>query len=355
MSTRTLSVLLIAVVALGAATGAVAADEHELNVTVDDADAEPIVTVTHNDTTVENASVNVTTDDENVTYDGVGDYTTDENGTVALDAPEEDVTVNVTAEYENETTSTEVDLEAPVDLGVEVEQDPGEEALVTVTDGNDTAENASVNVTTDDENVTYDGVGDYTTDENGTVTLDAPEEDVTIDVTAEYENATASTTADLAVAADDEPEVRQPFGQQVRDFIRNLQGNGPGGFGAAVSDFVTGNNPGNAPDHAGNPHATNETANASDGPGNAPEHAGGPPEHAGPNHTETNESTDTGANGTEIDAADDSGNGNDDASGNSGTAGNGGAGSSDGGAPGNSGNAGNGNGGPGNGGGPPSN
>jgi len=41
------------------------------------------VTVTDNDTAVENASVNVTTaDGQNVTYADEGDYETDENGTV---------------------------------------------------------------------------------------------------------------------------------------------------------------------------------------------------------------------------------------------------------------------------------
>ena len=185
MSKRTTAVLLIAVVALGAMAGVAAADGH-LEVAVDkDADGTSTVTVTENDTAVENATVNVSVvDPANESYAGAGDYETDANGSVDLEAPAEDVTVEVTAVSGNDTVTETVDLEAPDGLELDVENTDGE-PVVTVTDNDTAVENASVNVTAADENATYVGAGDYETDENGTVTLDAPEEDVTIDVTAE--------------------------------------------------------------------------------------------------------------------------------------------------------------------------
>ena len=305
MSKRTIGLLLIAVVALGAMTG-VAAAEGDLGVTVDDADGEPTVTVTENDTTVENVSVNVSVvDPANESYAGAGEYTTDENGTVTLPAAEENVTVELTAEYENETASTTVELEAPAGFAVDVTNTDGE-PLVTVSDSDEPVENASVNVTTaDDQNATYVGEGDYTTDENGTVTLSAAEENVTVDVVAAFENGTASTTVDLIAAGDgDEADEEQPFGQLVRDFIDGLQDR-EGGIGAAVSDFVTENNPGNAPDHAGSPGGPDDAAgNASDAPGTASGGAGNAPDHAGPD----NASNDSDAPGN---APDHAGPGND--------------------------------------------
>jgi len=123
MSKHTIGLLLIAVVALGAMTGVVAAAEGDLGVTVDDADGEPTVTVTENGTAVENATVNVSVvDPANESYAGASEYTTDANGTVGLHHPEEeDVTVNVTAEYENDSTTTTIDLEGPDGLVIDVE------------------------------------------------------------------------------------------------------------------------------------------------------------------------------------------------------------------------------------------
>jgi len=307
MSKRTIGLLLIAVVALGAMTG-VAAAEGDLGVTVDDADGEPTVTVTENDTAVENATVNVSVvDPANESYAGAGEYETDANGTVALPAAAEDVTVNVTATAGNVSASTTVDLEAPDGLELGAENTDGE-PLVTVTDDDTAVENATVNVTTAaGQNASYVGEGEYATDANGTVTLPAAEENVTVDVTAEYENASVSTTVDLIAGGEDADE-DQPFGRLVQDFIDRLQDR-EGGIGAAVSDFVTENNPGNAPDHAGSPGGPDDTGNggdagnASDGPGNAPDHAGngngseqGPPDHAGPNGDggDANESDDRG-------------------------------------------------------------
>jgi len=319
MSKSTIAILLVAVVALGAMTG-VAAAEGDLDVTVEgDADGEQTVTVTENDTGVEGATVNVSVvDPANESYNGTGEYVTDANGTVVLEAADEDVTVEVTAEYENETATTTVDLEAPVDLAVDVANTDGE-PLVTVTDNDTAVENASVNVSVaDPANGSYAGTGEYTTDENGTVTLEAAEENVTIEVTAEYENETATTTADLTVVED------RPFGQLIRDFIDGLSDR-EGGIGAAVSDFVTDNNPGNAPDHAGSPgepdDAGNATdaGNASDGAGNAPDHAGpgnesddeqGPPDHAGPGNDDADDESDDDDEGNGGNAGAEAGNGN---------------------------------------------
>ena len=293
MSERTTAILLVAVVALGAMTGVAAAEGH-LGVAVEqDADGTATVTVTENDTAVENATVVVSVvDAENESYAGAGEYETDANGTVELPAPEEDVAVDVTAAADNETASTTVDLEAPDGLELDVENTDGE-PIVTVTDDDAAVENASVVVELADEageNASYNGTGEYETDANGTVTLPDAEEDVTVEITAAYENESVSETVELTAEAEDDEAAAQPFGQLVRDFIEGLE-NREGGIGAAVSDFVTENNPGNAPDHAGGPGGPDDpddegAENETDAPGNAPDGVGpdgeqGPPDHAG--------------------------------------------------------------------------
>lgn len=169
------------------------------------------------------------------------------------------------------------------DLEVEVEQDDG--VLVTVSDDNGTVENATLNVSVDDENATYDGAGEYETDENGTVELPAPNETVNVTMTAEHDNRTNSTSATLE-PADESDEADDPFGLQVQAFVHELLNSSEDGnmsIGHQVANFVLENNPGNAPDHAGPPE---DPGNQSDtGP---PEHAGngsdaGPPEDAGNN------------------------------------------------------------------------
>ncbi|OYR60339.1 DNA primase [Halorubrum ezzemoulense] len=283
-----------------------------LELDVENAESEPVVTVTNDDDPVENASVNVTAVDENASYAGAGEYETDANGTVTLPAAEEDVTVNVTAEYDNESASETVDIEAPDGLEVAVDDTDGE-PVVTVTDNGTAVENASVTVTTVDENATYAGAGEYETDEDGTVGLPAAEENVTVEVTAAYGGESVSTTVDLTVGDEDEAE-GQPFGQLVREFIEDIEDR-EGGIGGAVSDFVTENNPGNAPDHAGGPGGPDDAddgddaENETDAPGNAPDHAGpdgeddderGPPSDADPDREE-----DDDAEETEGDAEDD--------------------------------------------------
>lgn len=165
------------------------------------------------------------------------------------------------------------------DVEVTVDQAEDGAATVTVTANGTAAENATVQVNTVDENDTYEGTGEYLTDENGTVGLPAPEENVTVAVTAEIDNASATTEATLTAVEDDNESA---FGQLVSSFVDDLLSDNEteGGIGGAVSEFVLENNPAadKIPGHAGPPD--NGT-----GP---PEHAGGdgeqgPPEHAGPN------------------------------------------------------------------------
>ena len=70
-------------------------------------------------------------------------------------------------------------------LGVAVEQDADGTSTVTVTDNGTAVDNATVNVSVvDAENESYAGTDSYETDANGSVDLPAPEEDVTVNVTA---------------------------------------------------------------------------------------------------------------------------------------------------------------------------
>lgn len=232
MTERIISVLLVAVVALGAMTGVAAADG-DLGVAVDDTDGEPTVTVTANETAVENATVTVS----------------------AADAANE----------------------------------------------------------------SYAGTGEYTTDENGTIALPAPEETVTVDVTASSANETASTTVELT--AGDEADADRSFGQVVSEYIDSLADRS-GGIGDAVSDFVTETNRGNAPDRAGgfdDSADDSDTENESDGPGNAPADAGpsdderGPPDHAGGADEKANaDDDDVDDDADDDDVDDDENNANDD-------------------------------------------
>ena len=288
-----------------------------LELDVDDTDGEPVVTVANDDDPVGNASVNVTAADENATYAGEGEYETDENGTVGLPAAEEDVTVEVAAEYGNESVSETAEFEAPDGLELDVD-DTDEEPTVAVTDDDEPLGNATVDVALADdadENASYAGTGEYETDENGTVDLPAAEEDVSVDVTASDDDRSASTTVELTADGEEEGAAEgTPFGQLMRDFIEDISDR-EGGIGAAVSDFATENNPGNAPDHAGGPGDAdgNETDENESAPGNAPDHAGpdsdnesgegGPPAHAGPGGDDADEEDDADEGDAEEDDA----------------------------------------------------
>ena len=193
-------------------------------------------------------------------------------------------------------------------LDVTTSQDDG--VLVTVTQNGTAAENATVDVTADG-NGSYAGTGTFDADESGTVALPAPEENVTLTITASVGDRTATSTLDATV----ENGTNASFGQQVSAFVQSLLASGETGIGQQVSEFVRANNPGNAPDHAGPPEDAGKPDHA--GPGDAnetateneteadepvpPAHAGGndettggdrgngggPPAHAGPGDEET--------------------------------------------------------------------
>ena len=186
------------------------------------------------------------------------------------------------------------------------------DARVTVTDDGDSAANATVNVTVDDGNETitgsngtvdsgnhtYAGIGTYTTDENGTVELPTPDKRLHVTIRATVDNRT--TTAHETLPVDSETDVgpigevnpEQPFGLQVPSFVQrlsNLDDNGT--IGQRVAGFVTSNNPGNPPAHAGPGDATAENK---PGSANGMETDGrtGPPAHAGaPDHAGTDSNT----------------------------------------------------------------
>ena len=178
---------------------------------------EPTVSVTNNETAVENASVTVETVD-NVSYAGTGSYTTDGSGTVGLSAPEMTVDIEVSAAIDNHTASATATLTA-----------------VNVSDANETDANET------DANETDDGETDANETDDGEMS----------------------------------------FGNEVATFIDALleHRNASTEVGPAVSSFVVANNPGNAPDHAGPPadvgdNETDEDDNETRGP---PADAG-PPE-----------------------------------------------------------------------------
>ena len=200
-------------------------------------------------------------------------------------------------------------------LSVSVGQTDSSEPTVTVTENASGVENASVAVATVG-NDSYAGTGNYTTDTNGTVSLPAPESNVTVEVDATVDNMTASTTADLTVANE---TVNSTFGMQVSTFVQSLISTDTVDIGQQVATFATENNPGNAPDHAGPP---DDDDNETDGPGNgnAPNSAGPPddddnetdgpgnaPDHAGPpddDDNETEQGTDDGVEDEDEDEAD---------------------------------------------------
>ncbi|MFC7044235.1 DNA primase [Halobacteriaceae archaeon GCM10025711] len=126
---------------------------------------------------------------------------------MTLPNPNETVTVDLTATADNQTGTAAVELVPRADsLDVDVAQD-GETGAVTmtVTQYGVAVPNATVEVAA--ANVEYAGEGNHTTDENGTVTLDPPTENITVDATATAANLTASTTADLVGYAEERIDV----------------------------------------------------------------------------------------------------------------------------------------------------
>jgi hypothetical protein len=312
-----------------AAVGPIA--EFEAAVETND-DGTATVTVTRDDVAVDNATVAVESD---TAYAGNGTYTTDEKGTVALPEPAETVTVTVTATDADDEATTSAEL-SPVDTGlaVSVVQNSDGTATVTVTDDGMAVENASVDVTSD---VAYDGNGSYETDATGTVGLPAPDENLTVTVTAVNGSEEATTTADLGLV---ENGGYANFGQWISSYVQQLKDEGYFGkeFGQKVSEFATENNPGadNRPDHAGPPERGEGDAEADGDAGD--EDRRGPPEHAnadkgaddeddeddGDDETdESSEDVDCAADAGEESCEDDAdGDDEDDAPGNSGDKGN---------------------------------
>ncbi|QSG06212.1 proline-rich domain-containing protein [Halapricum desulfuricans] len=214
------------------------------------------------------------------------------------------------------------------DLGVSVTQD-GDDVTVAVTQNNSSV--ADADVTVDDGNGTYTAAGEYTTDDDGLVELSAPEENVTVTVTAVADNASASSTTGLVAESivenhtenneteRDENETENnetdpfdidlgvtvdngtadysnvtvndsdPFGLYVSSFVHTIMGeNVSGPMGQTVASFVTTFNPGQGPpEHAGPPENKTQgpPENVTQGP--PEDKTQGPPEHAGPPENKT--------------------------------------------------------------------
>lgn len=275
------------------------------------------VTVTRGDTPIENATVEIWSDDG---YAGNGTYTTDADGNVSLVAPEDPVNITVNATADSLTAEETFALDSP-ELDLSVSQNDDFEVIIEVLYGGDAAEGASVDVTGD-----YTYAGSYVTDANGTVVLNPPANDTTINVTAAYQNETASAT-NVAIQAVNDSNPNNDFAEALVTFIDFLRGSDLAGPpGQHISAFVHEHNPASADDDAGPPeHAGpkgNQTAAQNDteengppswaGPGNetdTAENETGPPEHAGPPENKT-ESADGGSNGQGSSNGNGNGNGN---------------------------------------------
>ncbi|MFW5937804.1 MAG: hypothetical protein ACOCSN_02580 [Halanaeroarchaeum sp.] len=265
-----------------------------LDVAVEQTDSEDAtVTVTQYGDAVENASVDVSTD-ENVTYAALNEtYETDENGTTVLPAPSEDLNVTVTATSGELSAETSAELTAP-ELAVAATQNDAGELYVEVTEGDEYVENATVDVESDDGEYAYDGTHTAT---DGTLTLPAPTENVTVTVTATADGETATTNTTLTVQADDNPN--NDFAEALVAFLDHTKSQDyEGPLGQQVSEFVHANNPAadkanGPPEHAG-PNASDD---GEDGEDNETERRGppenaGPPEDAGPSFEDDDADTD---------------------------------------------------------------
>ena len=244
---------------------AVAVEQHE--------DRTATVTVTRGETTIENATVEVSS---SAAYEGNGTYETDENGTVPLPAPEDTVNVTVTASVDDLTATEHATLFAD-ELAIDVWQDNASEVYIDVTYGGEPAAGAEVNVTGD-----YEDAGDYTTNENGTVSLQAPTNDTTIDVLVSYKNDTAEGTYDII--AENDSDGNNDFAKSLVAFIDSLKSDGvEGPLGLRIAAFVHKNNPASADDNAGPPeHAGPKGTANNQSVDNVTAKNQGPPEHAGP-------------------------------------------------------------------------
>ena len=173
-------------------------------------------------------------------------------------------TVVIVVEDENGSVEGATVTVSAVEETDDENETPTETATETPTE-NETSDNETSDNETDDG---YEGTGTYTTDADGTVEIPAPDEGVRLQISVEAGNRT--TTSEVTM----NDGVGVPFGQRVSLFVQQLlQQDGNASVGQAVSDFVRANNPGNAPEDAGN---------QSDGERGPPEDAGndggGPPQ-----------------------------------------------------------------------------
>lgn len=198
-STRIVAItatLLLVAAMVGPAS--VAAQSSTLAVDVDQHrdTGEVVVTVTENETGVENATVSVNAAGNYSTNDS---YSTGPNGTVTLPEPSETVDVEFVVQSDNSTVTENATLVPRNEsLSLDVAQSAGEPATVTVTQYGDPVENATVSAISDADdpaNATYNE--SVVTDANGTASLPAPEENVTVTVTATWEDLTAETQSTL--------------------------------------------------------------------------------------------------------------------------------------------------------------
>ncbi|MFB6095658.1 MAG: hypothetical protein ABEJ71_04280 [Halodesulfurarchaeum sp.] len=268
------------------------------------------VTVTQYGEPVDGANVEVAA---NRSYAGNGSYTTEGDGNVSLPAPKHAVNISVTASRGDLTESTHAVLRGPhVSLSVKQTAEGNVSIRVRF---NGSAVNASVEVSGE-----YGGAGSYMTGGDGKLLLPAPTHNTTITVTATYKNDSATTTANLTVAADETKA--NDYAESLVAFIHMLQGmdiDGP--LGQQISEFVHAHNPSSAdddagpPEHAGPPEegdgddgnssAGNDSVNTQgkDDDHGPPAHAGpdgnasdakngsehGPPDHAGPKGDDSHE------------------------------------------------------------------
>ncbi|SFR57658.1 hypothetical protein [Halogeometricum limi] len=202
-------VVAVLVVTAGMPGAASAATTLDVTLEQDGATGDGLVVVTTNGTAAENVTVEVGGERA---YAGNGTYRTDANGSVVLAQPEDTQNVTVTAVGANATATTTALLQGDDDLTVDATQATDGRVAVVVERNGTAVENATVNVTS--ENETYAADGDYRTDANGTVELDAPAENVTVTFTAaaDGESATETTTlvaveAPLAVSVEQTTDV----------------------------------------------------------------------------------------------------------------------------------------------------
>lgn len=178
-------------------------------------------------------------------------------------------------------------------LTVDGEQAADGTVTVTVTENGTAVANATVAVEALN-NSSYAGSGAHTTGENGTVSLPAPEQNVSVELTASTDNSSATTTLSLVAPADEENagedagDESDPFGLLVSNYVQVLKDEG-NTSGQTIADFVTANNPGadhrsdnadpgpndDEDDEAGNGNGHGNDGNAGNGNGNGQENGNG--------------------------------------------------------------------------------